>query len=261
MSKKMRIAIPSYQRPKILQEQTLKYLNLQKVDNSLVDIFVRDSDECLPDYLTLEEEGYTIIQCDAVGAGMKHNFITTHYPEDTWIVELDDDIRTLKNTRKEDIEFMKEMDEMRLIMEEEGINYGGIYSCDNDFFMGTQPRFTRDLRYMLGIVRVRCIKKDIVVKTNYAEDFEFILRYFMRDGKILKNNHIGPRTKLYNIGGNDASGRNQETERLDKVTINEEFPNHSRLFQRKNGRWDLRIKSYKVGPSPQNKICKVVNDS
>ena len=241
-------AIPTFERYDILNTKTLNFLNKHNIENKEVYIFIRNGDSQFDTYKELENKGYNIIACDSIGAGMKHNFITEYFDEGVFIIELDDDIKELINEQKKPItNFQEDMNEMIEIMKKESINYGGIYQCDNDLFMRKQKnKYTYDLRYLLGIVRIRRICKDIKVITNYAEDFEFCLRHFVRDGKILKNNHIGPRTSLYAKGGNKASGRDNETEKRDKEIVNNLYPHLSKLFQRKNGIWDLKIKEYKI---------------
>ena len=241
-------AIPTYQRYEKLLTHTLTFLSKHKIKTESIYIFIRNGDNDYDKYKSLESKGYKVISCDARGAGQKHNFITDYFKEGRFVIELDDDIKELINEQKKPIDnFKKDMKKMIEIMKKENINYGGIYQCDNDLFMrGIKNKYTRDLRYMLGVLRVRRICKDIKVITNYAEDFEFCLRHFVRDGKILKNNHIGPRTSLYADGGNKANGRNIETEKKDKEIVNNLYPTLSKLYQRKNGIWDLKLREYKT---------------
>ena len=98
---------------------------------------------------------------------------------------------------------------------------------------------------MLGCVRFRFVKKDIVLETNYAEDFENCLKHFIRDKKILKNNWIAPKTKNYQDGGCKNDGRDNETEKSDKVFLSSSYPQYCKIFQRKSGIWDLRLREYK----------------
>ena len=59
---------------------------------------------------------------------------------------------------------------------------------------------------------------------------------------ILKCNWLAGRTKNYSEGGCDGDGRNIETERKDKELVASLYPDYTRVFQRKNGRYDLRLK-------------------
>ena len=132
-------------------------------------------------------------------------------------------------------------------MKQENISYSGIYQCNNAMFMSQCNEYTYDLRYMLGLLRIRRIKKDIFLATNYSEDFENAILHYIRDGKILKNNWICGITSNYSPGGCDGDGRNIETEKKDKEYLANTYPEYCKLFQRKNGRWDLRLKHKKGG--------------
>tara|TARA_R110001632_G_scaffold133968_5_gene249133 strand:+ start:206 stop:979 length:774 start_codon:yes stop_codon:yes gene_type:complete len=239
----MKFAIPSYKRPTELKEQTLTYLNTHKIETKDIFIFVRNDDEKLPEYLELKEQGYNVIIAYGVfGIGKTHNFITAFFDEDEFICEIDDDLKFIMNEKREPItDLSKEIDDMVLIMIENNINYGGTYQCSNPGWMSANKKYTFDLRYMLGLFRIRRIKKDIFLETNYAEDMENCIKYYIRDGQILKNNWLVGKTKNYANGGCNGDGRNFETEKKDKVFLAEKYPDYCKLFQRKNGRWDLRL--------------------
>ena len=55
-------------------------------------------------------------------------------------------------------------------------------------------------------------------------------------------NHIAGKTKNYSDGGCDGAGRNIETERIDKELVHSLYPDYCKLFVRKNGRTDLKLK-------------------
>lgn len=241
----MKYVIPSYQRPQELKSKTLNYLCNQKIDAKDIFIIVRSDDKYLHEYLDCGTD-INIVQTEIKGIGRTHNFITEYFDEDDFIVELDDDIiDVIDNERKSIDNFSEIMETMKEIMIKENINYGGFYQVDNPKFMSQNKQYTFDLRYMLGLMRIRRIKKDIILETNYAEDMENCIQYYIRDGKILKNNWIAGKTKNYATGGCNGDGRNFETEKTDKEFLFNKYPKYCRLFQRKNGRWDLRLKHYK----------------
>jgi len=99
---------------------------------------------------------------------------------------------------------------------------------------------------MLGCIRFRFVRKDITLETNYSEDFENCILHYIRDGGILKSNWIAPRTRNYAAGGCAADGRNNESEKTDKEYLANKYPHHCKLFQRKSGIWDLRLKHKQV---------------
>jgi hypothetical protein len=183
-----------------------------------------------------------IVVTDIRGIGATHNFISAYFGEGEYIVELDDDLNRLIDKDRNELSNFKDL--CKLI--EEHCSYGGTYSVDNSMFMSGCEQYTTDLRYMLGCVRFRFVRKDIAVQTDYAEDMEHCILHYIRDGKIVKNNWIAPITKNYNDGGCDGDGRNIERERVDKQYLADTYPQYCRLFQRKNGRWDCRLKHYKT---------------
>ena len=109
---------------------------------------------------------------------------------------------------------------------------------------GKSKEYTTGLCYSLGIFRIRFIRKEIKLVTNYSEDMENNIRHYLRDGKILRCNWLCGKTTNYSIGGCNADGRDNETEKADKVKLHELFPEYTKLFVRKNGRTDLRLKDY-----------------
>ena len=184
-----------------------------------------------------------VITSKIKGIGFTHNEITKYFKENQFIVEIDDDLKELKDNLKRPIlSFTKTIDDIINRMKQENINYSGIYQCNNAMFMSQQKEHTYDLRYMLGLLRIRCIKKDIILETNYSEDFESCILHYIRDGKILKNNWICGITSNYMPGGCDGAGRNIETEKKDKEFLADKYPTYCSLFQRKNGRFDLRLR-------------------
>lgn len=239
--KRIRYVIPSYQRPKQLESKTLKFLKHHKIPNEDISIVLRSDDEHLSEYQALGN-GYLFHITSRKGIGNTHNYITEHFDEGQFIVEIDDDLTNIIDNKKNSVDFNAECVKMFNIMAHMGASYGGTYQCDNAMFMTNTPQFTTDLRYCLGCVRFRFIRKDIVLHTNYAEDFENCILHYKRDGLILKNNHIAPKTSNYSPGGCDGDGRNLETEKIDKEFLANEYPEYCKLFQRKNERWDLKLK-------------------
>ena len=240
----MKFVIPSYQRPQGLLNKTLKYLDFMNIDRSDVYIFIREDDKFIEEYMSIP--AVNVVPIDIKGIGETHNYITHHFDEDEFIVEIDDDLEYIVDQERKQIEDFRGMcEEMKEKMEFVGCSYGGTYAVCNPMFMSKCEQYTTDLRYCLGCLRFRFIRKDIKLETNFSEDFENCLLHFLRDGKILKNNWIAPKTKNYNIGGCDGDGRNNETEKKDKQYLADKYFMYCRIFQRKNGKWDLRLKEYK----------------
>jgi len=241
----IKFVIPSYQRPSQLKEKTLAYLDEQGVDKKTIYVFVRTDDSQLSEYQSIE--GINLVTTDVKGIGRTHNYITEYFEENEFLVEIDDDLVNLIDNEKHSVNLRETIQDMKDIMEKENISYGGIYQCDNSMFMSACKQYTYDLRYMLGLFRLRFVRKDIVLETNYSEDFENCILHYLRDGKILKNNHIAGKTKNYAEGGCCGDGRNLDTEKADKEHLANKYPQLTRQFTRKNGVTDLRLKDKRKG--------------
>ena len=249
----MKFIIPSFQRSEILQAKTLKYLDVMGVDRSDVYVFIREDDKDYEGYNSIE--GINLLAIDIKGIGSTHNYITEHFDADEFIVEIDDDLEYIVDNKRDEItDFLPLCEEMKSKMEEVGASYAGTYSVANNMFMTNCEKYTTKLSYMLGCIRWRFIRKEIKVKTNYAEDMEHIILHFIRDGKILKNNHIAPITKNYAEGGCNGDGRGFESERVDKQYLADTYPMLCRFFVRKNGKPDCRLREYKSTAPPKNKV-------
>ena len=250
----MKFAIPSYARYETLNKKTLSFLLRHKIDKKDIYLFIREDDKDIDSYKGL---GCNVIVTRPQLCGDAHNSITNYFEEGEYIIELDDDMDELRNEKREAItDFKKECELMKCKLDEYKCSYGGTYSVDNPLFMSGQSKFTTDLRYMLGCVRFRYIRKDIQLEMKHADDFEMILKHYVRDGKIVKNNHLAPKTKIYAKGGQDGAGRTIETEKKEKIALNNMFPDLTKVFERKNGRWDLRLKDNTFKNSLKNNVSK-----
>ena len=235
----MKYVIPSYKRANILKNKTLKYLEKHNVKKSDIYIIVRKDDDGYDIF-----SDYNIVKTDVKGIGRTHNFVTEYFEEGEWICEIDDDLTDMIDTENKSIDnFIEVIDDMKERISLRGYSYGGFYSTPNPYFMkNIKDEYTYDLRYMLGLIRVRRIRKDIVLETNYSEDFENCILYYIRDGGIVKQNYIAGKTNNYADGGCNGDGRNIESEKKDKEFLSHKYPKYCSLFQRKNGRWDLRLR-------------------
>ena len=133
-------------------------------------------------------------------------------------------------------------------LDELKLSYCGTYSVNNPMFMSSCSEYTTDLRYCLGCLRFRYNRKEIVLETDYAEDFENCILHYLMDGAILKSNWLAPKTRNYSDGGCDGDGRNYESERSQKEYLADKYSELCSLFCRKNGRYDLRLRDKRPDP-------------
>lgn len=242
----IKYVIPTYQRYSKCKSLTLDYLDRHSIAKKDVFLFIRIDDKDIDLYRSLKEEGYNVIETNVKGIGATHNYITQYFKSKQIVCEMDDDIIDLIDNKKRSLLDLDTFVRRVVAKMGDDINYAGLYQCDNTMFMSQNPEYTYDLRYMLGLFRVRRICKDIKLQTNFAEDFENCAAHYKRDSKILKCNHVCGKTKNYSIGGCDGDGRDLDTERIDKEKVKELYPDYCKLFVRKNGRTDLRLRHKKT---------------
>lgn len=245
------IIIPSYQRFEKLKLNTLAYLKMHGILDEEICVVISEHDEQLDQYLSLP---CGVLVTSANKIGQVHNFITETFQEGEFIIELDDDIRDIKDKDLESIgDFRFLMDAARSLMIKHDCSYCGTYAVNNKMFMNKSNEITTDLCYCLGLIRFRFIRKEIELKTDYSEDFENCIRHYIRDGKIVRMNHVVGITSNYSSGGCCGSGRDNDTEREHKERLMAMFPDYVRLFVRKNGKTDIRLKD-------RSKKKKVIDD-
>ena len=130
----MKYVIPSHQRSSILKGKTLKYLDMMDVERKDVYVFIREDDKDYEGYNSIE--GINLLPIDIKGIGATHNYITEHFEEGEFIVEIDDDLEDLVDNHRKSIDsFIGLCEEMKSKMEEVGCSYGGSYSVANPMFM------------------------------------------------------------------------------------------------------------------------------
>ena len=243
----MKYIIPSFKRFEKLKSQTLAFLNRHDINTNDIYVFVRGDDPELQDYLSLE---VNVVVLDVKGIGKTHNAITAYFDEGEHLVEIDDDLLDIYNEEREVLEtpFNIVAECIFQKLEEQKLSYCGTYSVVNPMFMKSCKEYTTDLRYCLGCLRFRINRQEVLVDTDYSEDFENCMLHYLRDGGLLKANWIACKTNNYCDGGCDGDGRNFEREYEAKKYLKDCYPELCTLFQRKNKRWDLRLKDKRLKP-------------
>jgi hypothetical protein len=241
-----RIAIPTYNRPEVLFDKTLCYLDNCKIDKKKVDIFIKD-DEQIEKYGE-ELKEYNIIKHEQSGIGATRNFIRTHYYEsDTRYVACFDD----------DIEYVKKMDiptyDLDYLLkcffgktEEVGLNVWGVNPHKNAFYYTN--KMTTDLRYMCGAFFGFIVDKNkdfIHTEWDHLEDYAFSCEHFIRDGGCVKFCNFGFKTKYFADGGiNDTYG-GLKTRVLATKKLCQDFKNqYDKMCRIKTKDWGAGQKGY-----------------
>lgn len=189
------IAIPTLSRVNILQTQTLKTLELHHISKSQITIFCIDKE--YNDYKNIFQD-YNIVVGE-LGLIKQKEFIESYYPVDTNILYLDDDIQEI------DLDNFNSLDELIQTGFNECRNrksfIWSIYPVWNKFFR-VGKKLSTSLKFCIGGFTGIINRKDNPkITCCHREDVERTIKYFMRDGIVLRFNNVGYKTKFYKGGG------------------------------------------------------------
>ena len=246
------IAIPSYNRPELIQVKTLAVLHKHNINSKLINIFVSDRDQYnlykskVPDFL------YNKLIIGVKGLKNQRNYINSYYPEGYPIVEIDDDIdkivelntKTKTKTLKpiEDLDtFIKKAFEM---CRKKKIFLWGVYPLANSHFM--TEKVTTDLRFIVGPMwgMINRHHQDLVLTIDEKEDTERTLQHWVMDGKVLRFNNVGIETNYYkNKGGMQDEGKNRKEEALKSVYyLHKKYPELTKIdLGKKSGVPEIKL--------------------
>lgn len=244
------IAIPTYKRPETLCKKTLPLLNRLGVDFSRITLFFADHGEILPYDAALHTAGFHGIQAKVGVPGIRdiRNFIELHYPPGTPVFCIDDDISELVvRVSKTEIQPIKRLDSLILMGFDYcrllGSNIWGIYPVPNPYFM--DRKVNRELCYIVGCAFGFIASGGDRVLGVYPlkDDFERSLRYYKRDGRLVRIEWIAPVTNYYTEPGGIQCYRTREAEGASARALVKEFPDYCTLNLSKKSGWpEVRLK-------------------
>jgi hypothetical protein len=239
------IAIPSYKRALELPLKTLA--TLQRYDVSMDKIFVFVVEEEVAEYQKTCP-GFTIVS-GHLGLINQRMFIESYFDKDTNILFMDDDVSDVftlspTNTRTPISDFNKFVSDGFLRMNALGVTLWSIYPVDNTMFMSESKSETIGLTYCVGAFYGQKNTRDIILTKGFdsIEDRERTILRYLRDGRVLRLNHVGLKTKYFAKGGLMTSDR-QTNHQMASEELVRRHPTLVRLKVRKNGYTDCQIKS------------------
>jgi hypothetical protein len=242
------VAIPSYQRSDVIIEKTLMTLKKKKVSPNSIYIFVANKTEYKQYIENVPSELYNSIIIGKKGISPQRRFISEYFKPGQYIVSLDDDIEevyrrksetTLSVVRNLDSFFKKAYQDLK----KHNLYLWGIYPVKNAFFM--QNKVTTDLRFIIGLLHGYINRHDQSLypspKLKAKDDYDTTLKYYLKDGGVLRYNYISVKTKFYAPGGIGFENRRTQS-KLDKDYLVKTYPEYVSAFQRKDGTDEVRLR-------------------
>ena len=241
------IAIPSYQRPIVLREKTLKVLNSYEIPIERIFIFVANDEEAV--VYAKENLGYRII-VGVLGLASQRNFIIDYFDMGTQIVSMDDDIECIyrlvsktEQTMERLPDFVELCDQVFSQLKEKNLQLAGIYPVKNAFFM--YDKTTTDLRFCIGCLHWYINDKiPLYEQIQQKDDYERTLISYLKYNGVLRYNMICVKTKFFSEGGLgiDRTKLNE----ADVIALSQMYPDYISIWRRKNGTAEVRLRIKKL---------------
>lgn len=197
------IAIPSYRRSTSISSKTLKFLHREGYPAEKIHIFVASDEEFKKYEEEISEDLYGEIIVGVLGLKEQRNFITSFYKEDEIIIQMDDDVKTIRS----DVTFL-----MLVRIAQSHLEYrnAGLFGVlPNDDKRRFKPSMTKHLAHILGSFFVVRNHKDIQITHTEKEDMERSILYFKRYGQVLRYQNAGVATTYGKGKGGLQSDKNR----------------------------------------------------
>ena len=250
MSSKVVYAIPSYKRHDTIRDKTLATLQRGNVPLSNIYVFVVQEEE---EAYRQACPGYQI-QVGLLGLIQQRAFVQGFFDQDTYIVFCDDDIqeifRPIDSKTKEPITDIPGLiSQMKVRMISESVTICGVYPCNNLKFALGNPEITTDFRYIVGAfylirnLRMPECQLDVGDPASHEDKIRTI-KYYQKEGKILRYNRVQIKTKYFGKGGLDSPDRLSK-HKSEAEALCLRFPEYLRL-QKTSKMTDCKCKKIKI---------------
>lgn len=198
------VAIPTYDRPDMIQRSTLAMLDRCHFPRELVHIWVSGEAQ-RPLYDALPDRWRERIRVGARGLVENRRAAELgHYREGTRVLWINDDVfsidrLTADGSRLEETTVQECGERGFAEAVRAGAKLWGVYAVHNAFYMA--DRVHTDLRHVVGSFYGVTVRHDAELQPEYGsakEDYERSLRFFSQDGTVVRMDGYSPKTIYYN---------------------------------------------------------------
>lgn len=248
------VAIPSYQRPKVIQQKTLPLLLKAGVKPSDIFIFVANQEE-KELYGEVPKELYGHLVVGKKGISHQRNFIIDYFPQGKHIVFIDDDISQVVRKTGGSV---KPIDDLPAFFKESFSKLVKLkkylWATKNQYnpFYKKQMKeegevglvsFSGDL---MGIINRKNMKIKLTLEKGEAEQWELLFAYTKRDGGVLRFNNVCVISTKLTPGGKVAE-RGSVASRKEDIVPNiaalvKAYPEYIKQVNNKKDRFTSRAK-------------------
>jgi hypothetical protein len=256
------VAIPSYKRPETLRDKTLKVLQRYKIDPKKIHIFVADEEQKEIYRDVLPKNSYKELIVGEPGIKNIRNFMPKYFKEGQYIFYMDDDIYKIydtystNNSKNKETFKQKELKSLKDLInkafklcETSKITNWGVYPVNNPYFMKARTNDIRDyvstnLCYIIGFLTGVINNHKAEIRTiDDKEDYERSIKYYLKDGGLLRFNNVTCYTKCYKEPGGMQVERTKKRIHDSAVYLTKQYPKLCKLnTSKKSGFTEIRLR-------------------
>jgi hypothetical protein len=274
------IAIPSFRRPKVLKNKTLKLLESYNINPKNIIVFMANQEEydLYREELCLTEFGKKIkLVIGERGIKNIRNFMANYFKEKGKIFYIDDDISHIFEVLNKFSEYDRKNNKMHRLKDlnkfitdafkvskSKGCDNWGIYPVENPYFMKPTTDdvdfyTTTKLNYIMGgFTGVINNKKAEIRTIDDKEDYERSIKYYLKDNGVLRFNNVCVRTRCYTEPGGMQTNRTKERIHDSAVYLTKKYPLLCTLnTTKKSGFTEVRLRDRRF--SKDKKILSKIN--
>lgn len=252
---KYHIAIPSYKRPELLCDKTLRYLAGTDVSLKDVTVFVADASEEKIYRAVLKDRAFGRVKIiRGVHTLCKQRaFIRKFYGKGANVFFIDDDVEALMQTKSKKWSGMSPLIRLDACIKE-SFDFCNTFNCHlwgfnavcNPFFMYGKAD-SIDLKYICGAAYGEVIAKGRDVTLEDKEDFERTLIHYTVDGIVLRHNGVGIKTKYYNTPGGMQVTRTEKRVTQSAHALVKAYPQYCRINTKKKNQKHTEVELIRHG--------------
>ena len=220
------IAIATLGRSDTITQKTLKYLKKSGYPAEKIHLFVANDKE-FEIYSKIPEDLYGEIIVGCMGLKEQKNFITSFYPEDEIIIQMDDDVKAISGT-------YSFLDLVRMGTDALSAGTAGLWGVmPNNDTRRFKPNTTTHLSFIIGCFFIMRNHKDIKVTYSEKDDVERSILYFKKYGQVFRYQGSGVDTGYgQGTGGLQTPGRAERRD-LEVVRFQTEYPEYVSVVDKK----------------------------
>ena len=234
-----KIVVCSHDRVHTLKKKTLATLEHYGIPKEKIFIFVAESEE---DKYREALDGYLICPGE-LGLDKQRNAVTRYFGPDEHLFCLDDDITGFFRCKNKKLVPLEDLDAFirygfRMAVQEK-CSLWGLYPVKNALWL--KKTMTVGLTFCYGCCFGLINKKDVQIVGQLKEDYERSLKFWKRDGNVLRLNWVCPSQSYKKGKGGLSEYRTDDRERAECEALVSLFPEAK--IREKKDRVDLRFDS------------------